>query len=160
MSVNKAILVGNLGKDPEIRQLENSKIAKFTLATSEKGYTTKSGKTIPERTEWHNITVFGGLADVAEKFLKKGTRVYIEGKIRYSSYDKQNGEKGYSTDIFCENMEILSPKSDTIAPNGVSSQSQASYPQQPANAPQAKPQAYSSENPFPPQGLGGDDLPF
>lgn len=153
MSVNKAILVGNLGKDPEIRQLENGKIAKFTLATSEKGYTTKSGKTIPERTEWHNITVFGGLADVAEKFLKKGTRVYIEGKIRYSSYDKQNGEKGYSTDIFCENMEILSPKSDTNAPNGVS-------PQQPANAPQAKPQAYSSENPFPPQGLGGDDLPF
>ena len=102
----------------------------------------------------------GGLADVAEKFLKKGTRVYIEGKIRYSSYDKQNGEKGYSTDIFCENMEILSPKSDTNAPNGVSPQSQTSYPQQPANAPQAKPQAYSSADPFPSQGLGGDDLPF
>ncbi|MGL5317190.1 MAG: single-stranded DNA-binding protein [Bacteroidales bacterium] len=108
MSVNKVILIGNVGKDPEVRYLENGvAVATLTLATSERGYTTQTGVQVPERTEWHNIVLWRGLAEVAEKYLRKGSQIYIEGKIRSRSYDDQNGVKRYVTEIFADNMQML-----------------------------------------------------
>ena len=83
MSVNKVILVGNVGKDPEVRYLEkNVAVANFTLATTERGFTMQNGTQVPERTEWHNIVAWRGLAELAEKYIRKGAHLYIEGKIQ------------------------------------------------------------------------------
>lgn len=112
MSVNKVILVGNVGKDPEMKYFDNDVAkANFSLATSERGYTTSGGTQVPERTEWHNIVCWRGLAQIAEKFVKKGTLLYVEGKIRSRSYDDQNGVKRYITEVVADNIELLSRKS-------------------------------------------------
>lgn len=109
MAVNKVILIGNVGKDPEVRYVEsNVAVANFPLATSERGYTSRSGAQIPERTEWHNIVLWRGLAEVAEKYVKKGTQLYIEGKLRTRSWTDSNNVVRYTTEIFADNMEILS----------------------------------------------------
>lgn len=111
MAVNKVILVGNVGKDPEIKYFDNDNVkANFPLATSERGYTAANGTQVPERTEWHNIVCWRGLAQIVEKFIKKGTQLYIEGKIRSRSYDDQNGVKRYITEIYADNIEILSSR--------------------------------------------------
>jgi single-strand DNA-binding protein len=107
--INKVILLGNLGKDPEVRNLENGSIvAKFPLATSET-YKNKNGEKI-ETTEWHNIVLWRGLAEIAEKFLRKGSKVYIEGKIRTRSYDDKDGNKKYITEIEGDNLLMLDGK--------------------------------------------------
>ncbi len=112
MSVNKVILVGNVGKDPDMKYFDNDVAkANFSLATSERGYTTSNGTQVPERTEWHNIVCWRGLAQIAEKFVKKGTMLYVEGKIRSRSYDDQNGVKRYITEVVADNIELLSRKS-------------------------------------------------
>lgn len=112
MAVNKVILVGNVGKDPDIRYFDNDSVkASFSLATSERGYTTTSGTQVPERTEWHNIVCWRGLAQIVEKFVKKGSQVYIEGKIRSRSYDDQQGIKRYITEIYADNIELLGRRS-------------------------------------------------
>ena len=109
MAVNNVILVGNVGKDPEVRYVEsNVAVANFPLATSERGYTSRSGVQIPERTEWHNIVLWRGLAEVAEKYVKKGTQLYIEGKLRTRSWTDSNNVVRYTTEIYADNMEILS----------------------------------------------------
>ncbi|HVA97637.1 MAG TPA: single-stranded DNA-binding protein [Bacteroidia bacterium] len=109
--VNKVILVGNLGKDPEVRYLEGgTAVAKFSLATSE-SYKDKTGKKV-DQTEWHNIVLWRGLAEVAEKYLKKGMQVYIEGKIRSRSWEDKEGVKKYTTEIIAENLNILGKKED------------------------------------------------
>ena len=109
--VNKVILIGNLGKDPEVRYLEGGvAVAKFSLATTE-SYKKDGVKT--EQTEWHNIVLWRGLAEVAEKFLKKGMSVYIEGKIRSSSWDDKEGKKHYKTEIVGDNLNIITRKSGT-----------------------------------------------
>lgn len=108
--VNKVILVGHLGKDPEVRHLDgNVSVASFPLATSE-SYN-KDGKRI-EQTEWHNIVMWRGLADVAAKYLQKGKLVYIEGKLRTRSFEDKEGHKKYSTEIVAENFTLLGRKSD------------------------------------------------
>ena len=114
--VNKAILVGNLGKDPEIRVIESGrKVAQFSLATTE-SYKDKNGERV-DQTEWHNVVFWGPIADVIEKYLKKGSQVYIEGKIRTRSYDDKEGVKKYITEIVGQNMTMLggSPKSSSEA---------------------------------------------
>jgi len=117
MSVNKVILIGNAGRDPEVRYLDNGvAVATFTLATSERGYTLQNGTQVPERTEWHNIVLWRGLAEVAEKYVRKGDKLYIEGKIRTRSYDDQNGVKRYVVEIFADNMEMLSAPRQSGAP--------------------------------------------
>lgn len=109
--INKVILVGNLGKDPEIRSLENGvSVAKFPLATSE-SYKNRNGERV-ETTEWHNIVMWRGLAEIAEKYLKKGSRIYIEGKIRTRSYDDKDGNKKYITEIEADNMLMLDGRGD------------------------------------------------
>lgn len=108
MSVNKVILVGNVGKDPDIKYFDNgSAVANFTLATTERGYTAANGTQIPERTEWHNVVCWRGLAKVVEQFVKKGTQLYIEGKIRSRTYDDSNGVKRYVSEIYVDNLELL-----------------------------------------------------
>ncbi|MCQ2375229.1 MAG: single-stranded DNA-binding protein [Salinivirgaceae bacterium] len=118
--VNKVILVGNVGKDPEVRHLDNgATVASFTLATTERGYKTANGTEVPERTEWHNIVVWRGLADVAEKYVRKGSQLYIEGKITYRSYDaKDGGGKRYVTEIVADTMNMLGRKGEGSSNNG------------------------------------------
>jgi len=124
--VNKAILIGNLGKDPEVRHLESGvAVAKFSLATSEswKDKTTGERK---EQTEWHNIVLWRGLAEVAEKYLKKGDRVYIEGRITNRSYQDKEGNTKYISEIVGDNMTMLSPKGGEMSGTPVEDTSQAS----------------------------------
>ena len=110
-SVNKVILVGNLGKDPEVRTLDNgAKVASFSLATSET-YKDKQGNKQTE-TEWHNIVAWRGLAEVVEKYMRKGMTVYLEGKIRTRSYEK-DGNKRYTTEIIADTIQMLGKKSDS-----------------------------------------------
>ncbi len=113
MSVNKVILVGHVGKDPEIRYLEKEvAVANFTLATSERAITLQNGTQIPERTEWHNIVAWRGLATIAEKYIKKGSQIYVEGKIQTRSYEK-DGIKRFFTEIYAENINLLGKKPET-----------------------------------------------
>lgn len=107
--LNRAQIIGNLGDDPKVRTINNdgAKVASFNVATTERGYTLPNGTQVPERTEWHNVVCFGKLADVVDKYLKKGAKVYIEGKMRTRSYDDKNGIKRYVTEIYAENMVML-----------------------------------------------------
>jgi single-strand DNA-binding protein len=108
--INKVILVGHLGKDPEIRHLEGGvAVASFPLATSETF--NKEGRKV-EQTEWHNIVMWRGLADVAAKFLQKGKLVYIEGKLRTRSFEDKEGIKKYTTEVVAENFTMLGRKTD------------------------------------------------
>lgn len=104
--VNKVILVGNLGKDPEVRHLEGgNSVANFTLATNEY-YKDKQGARV-ERTEWHNISAWRGLAELAEKYLKKGSQVYVEGKLRTRQYQDKDQQTRYITEIIAEEISLL-----------------------------------------------------
>ena len=108
MSVNKVILIGNVGKDPDVRYLDNHVcVANLTLATTERGYTAQNGTQVPDRTEWHNLVFWRGLAETVEKYVHKGDKLFVEGNIRNRSYDDQNGVKRYVTEIFVDSMEML-----------------------------------------------------
>ena len=107
--VNKVILVGNLGKDPEVRYLDNGvAVANFSLATTE-NYKNKAGERVSQ-TEWHNIVLWRGLAEVAEKYLKKGASVYVEGKIRTKKWEDKDGNTRYNTEILADNIKMLGGK--------------------------------------------------
>jgi single-strand DNA-binding protein len=110
-SLNKVMLIGNLGKDPEVRAIPSGvKVANFSIATSE-NYTGKDGNKV-EKTEWHNIVMWRGLAEVAEKYLKKGSPVFIEGRLQTRSWDDQSGNKRYTTEIVADNMVMLGGRRD------------------------------------------------
>ena len=110
--VNKVILVGNLGKDPEIRYLDNGvAVANFSLATTE-NYKNKQGERVSQ-TEWHNIVFWRGLAEVAEKYLKNGDSVYVEGKLRTRRWEDKDGNSRYTTEILADNMTMLGNKRST-----------------------------------------------
>lgn len=142
MSVNKVILIGNVGKDPDVRYMENNvAVAKFSLATTET-YKKTTGEVV-KNTEWHNIVLWRGLAQVAEKYVKKGSQLYIEGRIKSRSYDDKDGVKKYITEIVGDNMTLLGKRED--------SGNSASHPQDEANP----------SNPIDiSQGAPTDDLPF
>ena len=109
MGINKVILVGNVGKDPEVRHLDSGvAVTTFPLATSET-YRNKEGQKVTN-TEWHNIVLWRGLAEIAEKYVKKGNPLYIEGKIRTRSWDDKDGNKRYTTEIVADNMQMLGSK--------------------------------------------------
>jgi single-strand DNA-binding protein len=134
MSINKVILVGNLGKDPEIRYInENVPVANFTIATTER-FKDKSGQ-MQDATEWHNIVAWRGLAEVAEKFLRKGKQVYVEGKIRSRSYDDKDGNKRYITEIVADVIQMLGAReSDSDSHRGTTtSDTRPTYPQNTGN---------------------------
>ncbi len=111
MSVNKVTLIGNVGKDPDVRYLDNHVcVANITLATTDRAYTLQNGTQVPERTEWHNLVFWRGLAETVEKYVHKGDKLYVEGAIRYRNYDDQNGVKRYVTEIFVDSFEMLSSR--------------------------------------------------
>ena len=111
--VNKVILIGNLGKDPEVRYLDNGvAVANFSLATTE-NYKNKAGERVSQ-TEWHNIVLWRGLAEVAEKYLKKGSSIYIEGKIKTRKWEDKDGNTRYNTEILADNMSMLGGKKPQV----------------------------------------------
>jgi len=147
--VNRVILIGNLGKDPEIRSLEGGvKKASFSLATTET-YKGKGGERI-DQTEWHNIILWRGLAEVAESYLKKGSTIYLEGKIKSRDYTDKDGNKRYITEIIGDNMVMLGPKRDQQG----GTESNNSYRQE--KPPQQEPVEHHTDLTEEP----GDDLPF
>ena len=152
MSVNKVILIGNVGRDPEVRYLDSGiAVASLPLATTDRAYTLANGTQVPERTEWHNLVLWRGLAETAEKYVHKGDKLYVEGKIRTRSYDDQTGAKRYVTEIFVDSMDMLSPRG-TAAPGAAAQQ-----PGMSQGAP-AQPMAQSQATPA--QDNTTDDLPF
>jgi single-strand DNA-binding protein len=145
MSVNKVILVGNVGKDPEVRYLDkNVAVANFTLATTERGYKTASGIEVPERTEWHNIVAWRGLADLSEKYIKKGSQLYIEGKLQTRSWEK-DGIKRYTTEIVADVIQLLGRRADGQESHAAAPSQATATVQPPFDAPAGAPD---------------DDLPF
>ena len=153
MSVNKVILIGNVGKDPEVRYLDTGvAVATLPLATTDRAYTLQNGTQVPERTEWHNLVLWRGLAETAEKYVHKGDKLYIEGKIRTRSYDDQTGAKRYVTEILVDVMEMLTPRSASTA---YAPTQQAQAAARPAATPQ--PQQPQTQTP---QSPSSDDLPF
>lgn len=116
MSVNKVILLGNLGKDPESRVLEgNRTVTTFSLATTDRAYKTASGTEIPERTEWHNVVAWNAAAEIAAKYLSKGSKVYIEGKLKNRNYTDNAGVKHYITEVFVDTLELIDSKKPVIS---------------------------------------------
>lgn len=107
--MNRVLLIGNVGREPEIKYYEADQcVASFTFATTERGYTLPNGIVVPDRTDWHNIVLFKALAKYAEKYIHKGDKLYIEGRIRYRSYDDKKGMRRYVTEIYGDNLEWLS----------------------------------------------------
>lgn len=124
MSLNKVMLIGNLGRDPEVRYvMQDVPVATFTVATTEKGYRLANGTEVPDQTEWHNVVLWRGLAKIAEQYLHKGDKVYIEGKIKTRTYDDKNGVQKRITEIIADNMELLGggrrPEQTVAAPAAV-----------------------------------------
>lgn len=105
--MNKAILMGYVGRDPEIRYIDSRPVASFSLATTERPRKLADGTQAPERTEWHNIVMFDAAAEIAEKYIRKGTRLLIEGKIRTRAWEDRNAIKRFVTEIYVENFDLL-----------------------------------------------------
>ena len=177
MSLNKVMLIGNVGRDPEVRYLDGNapggqgtKVATFTLATTER-YKDRSGE-LRENTEWHNIVAWRNSADVAERFVRKGTQLYIEGRLRTRSWTDQSGAKRYTTEITVDNLQLLGRRENADgAPayqQPVPAAQPAAYqaqPQQPAYQPQAQPAPVAPAAAQQPISLDldegpADDLPF
>lgn len=111
--MNKVMLIGYVGKDPDVRYYDaDQAVAQFSLATTERGYVLQNGTKVPDHTDWHTVLAWSGLAKIVEKYVHKGDRLYIEGRIRYRSYDDHKGQRRYVTEILAENMELLSPKAN------------------------------------------------
>lgn len=148
--VNKVILIGNLGKDPEVRHLDNgASVANFSIATTESYKDRNSGERV-DQTEWHNIVLWRGLAEVAEKYLKKGDSVFIEGKLRTRSWEK-DGVTRYTTEVVGDQMTMLGGKK-----GGNDSGQESNYGgNQSSNNEQAQPQSQT-----PNTNSEMDDLPF
>jgi len=153
-SLNKVILIGNLGKDPEVKMTASGQpFAKFSLATTET-WKSPTGER-QQKTEWHNVVVWGKQAETAEKYLRKGKQVMIEGRIQYSDYTDQTGVKKVHTNIRCDNFVMLG-RMDDNARQG------AGHYEKPYEKPAASGQDYEDSAPPPPPSHGGydDDIPF
>jgi single-strand DNA-binding protein len=150
MSVNKVILVGNVGIDPEMRYLDGgTAVCRIRLATNETYR--KDGEKVTQ-TEWHNIVIWRGLAEVAEKYVKKGSQLYIEGRIKTRSWDDKEGNKRYTTEIVADNMKMLDRRSDDTSSSSPSQQSEySSNENQPTSMEEFNPNEGADET---------DDLPF
>lgn len=114
MSVNKVILLGYVGVEPEVKYVDKGvAVAQVRLATSDPSYTLDNGTVIPERTEWHNVILWRNQAELVERYVHKGDKLYIEGKIRTRSYDDKSGIKRYVVEIYADTIELLTPKNTT-----------------------------------------------
>lgn len=147
MSLNKVILIGNVGRDPEVKYFDsNSSQATFSMATSERGYKLQNGTEVPERTEWHNIVVRRDAVAFVEKYVKKGSQVLVEGKIRYRSYDDNQGVKRYVTEIVSERVEFFGSRRSGDGNNRPAQGGDAQAPQ--TNTPFDAPAGDDSDLPF------------
>ncbi len=158
MSLNKVMLIGNVGKDPEVRYLNgnpqdgnNSKVARFPLATTDR-YRDRTSGELKETTEWHNIVAWRNNAEVAEKYIRKGTQLFVEGRIRTNQWTDQSGNKRYTTEIVVENLQLLGKKSDRDDGSQWQGGARPAAQAQPAAVP-VQPKADIPEGP-------DDDLPF
>ena len=173
MSLNKVILIGNVGKDPDIRHLESgASVASFSLATSEV-YRDRNGER-KETTEWHNIVAWRQLAELAANYIKKGSQIYVEGSIRTRTWDDQSGQKRYTTEIIASSIQLLGRRGDNPGASGdfgapapayqQPQQAAPAYSQPAAPAPAPQPQPHIQSTPIlSPDDLnadGADDLPF
>ena len=152
-SVNKVILLGNVGRDPEVRYPSQGQVvASFPLATSDRAYTTSSGTQVPERTEWHNLVMWGRNAEVAEKYIRKGSRLYIEGRLRTRNWEDKNKIKRYVTEIYVDSFEMLGggQRGTETTPAG---NNQAAATQQPVQPAQPTQQLSNTTD-------EGDQVPF
>lgn len=166
--INKVILVGNVGLDPEVRTLETGvKVARVRLATTERIFNRQTNET-SEHTEWHTITLWRGLAEVVDKFVRKGSQLYIEGRLRSREWER-DGQKHYATEIVADDMKLLGRRSDNGAQEGYQQSAPSSYGQpapQPYQQAQPTPQPAAQPAPQPvpvaPVTINDDpdDLPF
>ena len=162
MSVNKVLLIGNVGKDPEIRHLQGgASVATIVLATSER-YRDRNGEN-REITEWHTVIAWRQLADLAENYIRKGTQIYVEGRIRSRSWDDQNGQKRYVTEIQADTIQLLGRRPDGQGGREPAQGQQSRYNQPYDAAAPQQPQAQQTTPMVNPTDLnddGTDDLPF
>ena len=127
--MNKVMLIGNVGMEPEVRYFEaDSCVARVRLATTEKGYVLQNGTRVPDRTDWHNLVFYRKLAKVVEQYVHKGDKLYVDGRLQYSQYDDKRGIQRTATEIIVDNMEMLTPKSQSQ--NAVTAPQQATPTQQ------------------------------
>lgn len=109
------MLIGNVGKEPEVRYVDQGQaVARVTLATTERGYTLQNGTQVPDRTEWHNVILWRKLAEIVERYVHKGDKLYVEGRIHYASYDNKQGQRQYYTEIWADNIELLTPRQQSV----------------------------------------------
>ena len=159
MSINKVILVGNVGKDPEIRHLQGgASVATITLATSER-FKDRNGES-RELTEWHTIIAWRQLADLAENYIRKGSQIFVEGRIRSRSWDDQNGQKRYVTEIQADTIQLLGRRSDNPGAQQPSQQQGYNAPAQPQHHTPVQQPTTPIVNPDDLNDDGTDDLPF
>jgi len=115
--MNKVMLIGYVGQEPEVRYVDQGvAVARLRLATSERGYALPNGTQVPERTDWHNVILWRRLAEIVEKYVHKGDRLYVEGRLRYTTYDDKQGRRQSQTEIWAENMEMLSARPSGAEP--------------------------------------------
>ncbi len=163
--VNKVILIGNVGLDPEVRTLESGvKTARIRLATTERIFNRQTQET-SEHTEWHTVTLWRGLADVVDKYVRKGSQIYIEGSLRTREWQDQQGNKRYSTEIIANDMKLLGRRNDAQQPQQGGYQHQQGGYQQASAQPQSgysQPQQQNYQQPAAPAmpDDSTDDLPF
>jgi single-strand DNA-binding protein len=150
-SVNKVILIGNLGKDPEVRNMNDSaKVANLTIATSE-NWTNKQTGNKEERTEWHRLVMYRQTAEIAEKYLKKGSKIYVEGKLQTRKWTDKDNQERYTTEIVVDNFTMLDGKRDG---DSGGSYDQSSRSEGSSSKPMASPKQISNDAPF------DDEIPF
>ncbi len=127
------MLIGNVGKDPEVRYYDRDQaVAQFPLATTERGYVLQNGTKVPDKTLWHNVVLWKGLAKIAEKYIHKGDKLYIEGRLNYRSYDDQKGQRRFVAEIYGENLEMLSPRNSQTSEIQNNVANSAAVPDQPS----------------------------
>lgn len=162
MSLNKVLLIGNVGKDPDVRYFDSgSAVANFPLATAERGYTLANGTVIPERTDWHNIVVRRDQVPFVEKYVKKGSLVYVEGKLRTRSYDDASGAKRYVTEVHADRVEFYYTGTRPAADAATTpAQGAAARPATPPAGSPLYPQPNPQNTPPIAESNDADDLPF
>jgi single-strand DNA-binding protein len=150
MSLNKVMLIGNVGRDPEVRYFDgnsspngNSKVARFTLATTER-YRDRSGE-LRENTEWHNIVAWRNSAELAEKYIRKGSQIYVEGKLSTRTWTDQSGAKRTTTEVVVDNIQLLGRRDSNASDGGYASAPQGGYQQQGYSRPAPQPAVQPSQ---------------
>ena len=163
--INKVILVGNVGADPEVRALESGvKVARIRLATTER-YTDRQTNETKEQTEWHSVTLWRNLADVADKYVRKGSQLYIEGSLRTREWTDKDNQKRYTTEIVASDMKLLGRRSEGQSVAPATQQGYAQPASAPAQFVQSAPQSYAPQAPvaqpeMPAVPVNNDDFPF